>query len=146
VCTPFGKSDRLVRWQMFATPAMVLAFLIGIRWGALGVAVAFTLSTIVWRAPAIAYLLKGSPVRPIEVYRALARPAAASLASGMILFALRAGLSLESDRALWLLLAAPVFVALYLAIWLALPGGRQALAGLLIVFSDLSPRRQEARS
>lgn len=147
-CTPFGNSERLVKWQMFATPVTVASFLIGVHWGALGVAVAFSVSTIALRLPAILYLLKGSPISPVDLLGPLARPASASIAAGAIILVFRAGLSLKFGGALLLLGAAPVFGALYLMLWLVLPGGRRAMGELLSLFGDLfpRPRRPETHS
>jgi O-antigen/teichoic acid export membrane protein len=139
-CTPFGQSGRLVRWQMFATAVTVASFLIGVHWGALGVAVAFSVSTIALRLPAILYLLRDSPVHPMDLLGPLARPAFASIAAGAIIFGLRTALSLTRGGALVLLGAAPVFGALYFTTWLALPGGRRAVRELLGLFRDVFPR------
>jgi PST family polysaccharide transporter len=147
-CAPFGKSGRLVRWQLFATTVTVASFLIGIRWGALGVAVGFSLSTVALRLPAILYLLHGSPIRPIDLLGPLSRPAFASIAAGAIIFALRAELSITFGHAALLLGALPVFGALYVMLWLCFPGGRLVIGELLGMFSELSPstRRREANS
>jgi O-antigen/teichoic acid export membrane protein len=130
-CLPLGKSARLVRWQTFATAVTVAAFLIGVQWGALGVAAAFSITTIVLRAPAIWYLLQGSPVAPLDLVRALARPAATSLLAGVAVFALRAMLSPLVGRIELLLAGAAVFGPVYLACWLVMPRGRQTLKELL---------------
>jgi O-antigen/teichoic acid export membrane protein len=130
-CLPLGKSSRLVRWQTFATLVMVAAFLIGVKWGVLGVAIAFSISTIALRVPAIAYLLNGSPVRPIDLVRALARPAVASLLTGVMLFSLRAMLSNRLGHIELLLSGGAVFPLVYLACWLAMPQGRETLRELL---------------
>jgi O-antigen/teichoic acid export membrane protein len=140
-CTPLGRTGRLVRWQIFATSVMVLSFLVGIRWGALGVAAAFSFSTVALRLPAILFLLEGSPVRPRDLLLALARPACASLSAGVILFALRTGIPPGVDRALVLLAAAMPFAALYLGVWLMLPGGRQDVRELVAMLNGVLPRR-----
>jgi O-antigen/teichoic acid export membrane protein len=147
-CSPFGRSARLVRWQLFATTVTVVSFLIGVRWGALGVAVAFSMSTIALRLPAILYLLKGSPLSPIDLLGPLGRPACASIAAGVIMFALRTEFSFKFGHAFLLLGGLPVFAALYLAFWFVLPGGRRAIGELLALYRDLSPRplRQETGS
>jgi O-antigen/teichoic acid export membrane protein len=143
-CTPFGKSGRLIRWQIFATLVMVACFLIGARWGVLGVAIACSVSTVVLRVPGIPYLLKGSPVSPADLLRALARPACASIAAGIIIFWLRSGLPV---RGVFLLMtAAPVFGALYLGLWFVLPGGRAIGRELLIVVRDILPRSDSTSS
>ena len=66
-CLPMGKSNRLVRWQTFATIVTVTAFLIGVRWGALGVAIAFSIMTVALRVPAISVPLERLPGRPERI-------------------------------------------------------------------------------
>jgi PST family polysaccharide transporter len=130
-CLPLGKSGRLVRWQTFATLVTVAAFLVGVQWGVLGVAVAFTISTVALRVPAIMYLLKGSLVRPIDLVRALARPAAASMVTGLVVFAVRVSLSSHLGRFAQLFLGAAVFAPVYVACWVVMPRGRAILKDLL---------------
>jgi O-antigen/teichoic acid export membrane protein len=139
-CTPFGKSGRLVRWQIFATSVMALSFLIGVRWGALGVAIACSVSTAALRLPGIPYLLKDSPIDSVDVLKALALPASASIASGAVVLLLRSRLLLPFHGALQMLTAAPLFGALYLACWFVLPGGRRGLDELLAMFDDVWKR------
>jgi len=141
-CTPFGESGRLVRWQLFATAVTVVSFLIGVHWGALGVAVAFSASTVALRPPAILYLLKGSPISPVDLFGPLGRPASASIAAGTIVFLLRAGLPLKVGGALALIGGGLLFGALYVALWLILPGGRRVMNEILGVFRDIFPRPQ----
>jgi PST family polysaccharide transporter len=138
-CTPFGRSGRLVTWQVFATPVTVASFLIGIHWGVLGVATAVSVSTVALRLPAVLYLLRGSPIRPVDLLGPLVRPAAASIAAGAILLVLRAGLSPQLGGAGLILVAAPVFAVLYLALWLVLPGGRRVMEELLASLGELVP-------
>jgi len=139
-CTPFGRSGRLVRWQIFATSVMALSFLIGVRWGALGVAVACSVSTAALRVPGIPYLLKDSPISATDVLSAIALPACASMTSGALVWLLRSILPFHGI--LLMLTAAPLFGALYLACWCAFPGGRRRLNELLAVFDGVWKRNQ----
>jgi O-antigen/teichoic acid export membrane protein len=136
-CTPFGESGRLVRWQIVATTVMALSFLIGVRWGALGVATACSVSTAALRLPGIPYLLKGSPISSTDVLKVLAVPACASIAAGAVVSALRSSLLLPFHGALLMLIAAPLFGALYLTCWCVLPGGRRGLQDLLGMFEGV---------
>jgi O-antigen/teichoic acid export membrane protein len=139
-CTPFGKSGRLVRWQIFATSVMALSFLVGVRWGALGVAIACSVSTAALRLPGIPYLLKDSPISSMDVLKAIALPAGASIASGAVVLLLRSNLLLPFHGALLMLTAAPLFGTLYLGCWFVLPGGRRGLDELLAMFDDVWKR------
>jgi O-antigen/teichoic acid export membrane protein len=132
-CVPFGRTGRLLKWQTVATAVMAAAFLVGVRWGAAGMAAAFTLSTIAVRPFAIAYLLRGSPVRPLDLLRALARPATASILAGLVVFGLHGRLFAGLRGVTLLSVAAPLFGACYLALLFSLPGGRRHLADLLVL-------------
>jgi hypothetical protein len=97
-------------------------------------ALAISLSTLALRPLAIAYCLRGSPLRAADVYRVLWRPAAASLVSAAALAAALRALPLPGPAPLSLLLAALLYAPLYLATWSALPGGPRLLreqAGML---------------
>jgi O-antigen/teichoic acid export membrane protein len=139
-CAPFGRSGRLVRWQIFATSVMAVSFLIGVRWGAVGVAAACSVTTAALRVPGVPYLLKGSPVGSVDVVRAIALPAFASIASGAVVLLLRSQLVLPLHGVLLMLTAAPLFVALYVACWFVVPGGRRRLNELAAVFDDVWKR------
>ena len=71
VIRALGRAGRMLRWQLIASAVTVAAFGIGIRWGAAGVAAAFSLATIGLRYPGLAYLLRGTPVGPRHVAAAL---------------------------------------------------------------------------
>jgi O-antigen/teichoic acid export membrane protein len=144
-CLPFGRSGRLVRWQMFATAVTAAAFLTGAGWGAAGVAAGFTLATVGLRAPAVLYLLKGSPVRPSEVFVELARPAAAAAVAGLICHAVRVGQMDGGAVPSRLALAALVFSGSYLMCWMLLPGGRGVLRASLAIVKDVIPRSEARR-
>jgi PST family polysaccharide transporter len=124
-CVPLGRTGRLVRWQAVATTVMVAAFLVGSRWGAVGMAIGFSVATIALRIPAVPLLLRGSPVQPGALVTALCRPACASLAAGTVVFALRSQAHADLSNASRLLMAAPVFASVYVGLLFILPGGRQ---------------------
>jgi hypothetical protein len=107
-----------------------------------GVATALSVSTVALRLPAVLYLLRGSPISPVDLLAPLARPASASIAAGAILLALRASLSLQFGGAGVILVAAPVFALVYLALWLILPGGRRVMEELLASLGELLPWRR----
>jgi O-antigen/teichoic acid export membrane protein len=142
-CLPFGRTGRLLKWQVVATVVMVFAFVVGVRWGAVGMAVAFTVSTIAVRPFAILYLLRESPVRPIDLLHALARPASASVAAGLVLFAARGRFFPMMSGLMLFIVAVPLFVACYVLFLFSLPGGRQQIAELMLLLREFvfSPRK-----
>lgn len=42
-----GRTDRMMAWMLGASPLLLLSFMIGVRWGGLGVAIAYTIATLI---------------------------------------------------------------------------------------------------
>jgi O-antigen/teichoic acid export membrane protein len=129
-----GLAERQLRWALFSTSLRLAALLAAAGSGVLAMALAISLSTLALRPLAIAYCLRGSPLRAADVYRVLWRPAVASLASAAALAAALHALPPPGPPPVALVLAALLYAPLYLAIWCALPGGPRLLrdqAGLL---------------
>jgi PST family polysaccharide transporter len=42
-----GRTDRMLWWMMGASPLLLCSFIIGVRWGGLGVAIAYTIASLV---------------------------------------------------------------------------------------------------
>jgi hypothetical protein len=68
----------------------------------------------------------------------LARPAAASISAGLVVWAARAA-GLWSDAAPWIVLDALVFGATYMGLWFVMPGGREHLNRLKSMLEEIKP-------
>jgi PST family polysaccharide transporter len=123
-----GRADRQLRWSLFLLVPMVAAYIVGVRWGAFGVAVAHTLVTCTLWYPGVAYCCRSAPVRPRDVYGAMALPAVASIAAGLGLLAARSVLPVGNNVAVVFVLDLLVYAALYIGAWVTIPGGKQDLA------------------
>jgi O-antigen/teichoic acid export membrane protein len=42
-----GRTDRMLRWVMIASPLLVVSFALGVRWGGLGVSIGYAIATVV---------------------------------------------------------------------------------------------------
>ncbi len=142
-CTPLGQAGRLVRWQVVVTAVMVPAFLVGVHWGALGVAVAFSTCSVVLRVLGVLYLLNGTPIRPKDLFSVLARPALASIGAGVAFVALRSSVPIAIGDFTAILAGAPVFAAFYVAALLAVPGGRRSLGNARRLIESLVADRMK---
>jgi len=60
-----GRSDLLLRWQIFASTAYVLSFMVGLRWGIRGVATSYAIvwTALLYPALAIPFRLVGLSVK-----------------------------------------------------------------------------------
>ena len=127
----WGHTNRQFRWVAFSSAVQVVAFFVGVTWGMLGVAAAYSTAVVLLRLPGVAYCFRGTPLRIRPFLAVIGRPMAASLAAGGLLYLARLVLVPHAPLAARLALDAVTFIAAYLAIWHCLPGGRQVLRDMM---------------
>lgn len=125
-----GRTADQLRWSAVEAAVLLGAVVIGVGYGAYGVAVALTAGICVTAGPAIAYCLRGSDLSPRAYLAAIWRPIVASLAVMALLVTLEDGLASMAPAPAALLVRLVPFVVTYAIIWLALPGGRTAFRRL----------------
>lgn len=86
VCTGWiyvatGRPGRMLSWQMMWTPFIVLAFVLGLSHGAVGVAAAYALANWIGILPNYLYCFSGTPILLRDVGSALVRPLFCTLCS-----------------------------------------------------------------
>jgi PST family polysaccharide transporter len=74
-----GRTDLLFRWGIFASTLFVLAFVVGLRWGVIGVAVAYAVTFMAVSYPAMAIPFRLIGLKVSELAAVLWRPLLASL-------------------------------------------------------------------
>jgi len=140
-----GHGKRLFRLGFCIAVATVGAVAIGVAWGAKGVALAYCLVTYIILHPSLLYAFRGTPVRPRDLYRAVARPCLASIVMLLTYLLLVEPLLPSSDVAK-LSVALPFCACAYLGIYGLLPGGLSALGeylsylGILLQRVRLAPK------
>jgi polysaccharide transporter, PST family len=115
-----------------------IGFVVGLSWGPIGVATGYVIATWFVQCPAILYLVRTTPVTVRDLLEPALRPAVASLlAAAVTVFSLEAGwvTGLIGE----LLLASGVFLIVYLAGYLAIPGGKAELTRSIALWRYLRP-------
>lgn len=131
-----GRVDRQFRWGVFTSCANVIAFLVSVRWGAVGVAAAYGALQPFLIGIGTIYCYHGTHLRPIELLQALAKPAFSSLGAAALLMGVNHFIAPTLHPVLSLGLSVIFYGLLYLAIWIIIPGGRKTLFDLLKVIQD----------
>lgn len=135
VYVSLGQADRQVRWALVSAIATALAFIVGLRWGALGIAAAYSIVICALRGPSIAYCFHMTPLRFRDLLTELWRPASASVAAGASV-ALLMPLGLRS-RLATLVTCAAIFGIAYVLVWHLIPGGRRRFREMLSLIKYL---------
>jgi PST family polysaccharide transporter len=142
IFTSLGRTDRQLFWAVVSSPIILVGFIIGLHWGAAGVAVSFSLtfglSFLLFAADACRH----SPVRIQDLGFALLPPLFVSVAAALITGA--CGLLFHSTAAARLVFDALVFAASFSTLCLLFPGGRRVwklllMRGVLTQYGGLGP-------
>jgi O-antigen/teichoic acid export membrane protein len=146
-----GRPDRWLRWTVLEFTVTALLFVVALRWGPEGIAVAWSASFWILTIPAFWYA--GRPVQfgvpsflaPVWKYAVaslLAGCACAVLTRGFLPFAAAASVAVALER---VLLISAMFVGLYLGAVTALHRGIAPLRQLSGLLRELTPERSSAR-
>lgn len=130
-----GRTDRMLKWGLAATPVIVLAFAIGLPFGASTVALAYSIAMWVIAVPGMAYAAHGTAVGLADMLRAVVPLSAAGVASAAAgLAAADATIGSGHSSIVSLLTSGCVTVGLYAPL----------AAGLVLRFPAYAPLRRRA--
>jgi PST family polysaccharide transporter len=74
-----GRTDLMFRWGIVSGFLMLSAFVIGLQWGIIGVAIAYAIADLIWTYPSFAIPFRLIHLRVRELVMVLLRPLLASL-------------------------------------------------------------------
>ena len=123
VFLPLGLGKRRLRCALYGGLFAIAGFIVGVRWGAVGMAIAFTVTECVKKWPQLWYAYRGTPIRFRDLGRAVLHPALGALLAGAGTWALRPVFAVYGHF-LNLVIQSLAFAVLYAGVWLATPGGR----------------------
>ncbi|MGB3653470.1 MAG: lipopolysaccharide biosynthesis protein [Rivularia sp. (in: cyanobacteria)] len=132
-----GMVDRQLRWGIVSSIINVILFVIGVRWGAIGVAAAYGLSRPIFLVAGFAYCFKDTPLQITELARTLYQPAFASIGAAVTLIGINILLPTGINNVIALLIDLVLYCLLYFVIWMVLPNGRSTLFEMLHMIRTL---------
>ena len=119
-----GRTRSQLRWGFVVAPTLIVAAVIGVQWGAYGVAVASFVASIALAVPETAIALRESAVRPRDLLAAQWRPTVAAVVAAAAVQAIAD--SLPGSPVPGLLSSGGLYTLGYVTTWILLPGGVQA--------------------
>jgi len=130
VLISLGQSKRYLTWGIVNSIFIVISFVFGLPWGAIGVAAAYTIASYVILVPTLWYCFRRTPVSITDFFSAISRPVGASICMGTVIFTSYLFLQNYSD----IMVLGVCFVLgllSYLLVWVLIPGGVQTLRELV---------------
>lgn len=137
-----GESHRMLRWGLFGTGVIGIGTVVGLRWGALGVACGWSATTLLLLLPGLHYAFRGSAVTLGRVVLAVRGVYAATAGMAIIGWAAR---ELLAPLAPWLQLPLGLAIAAtaYLALSWFLCGQRALIESVFARLLRRTPDRAE---
>jgi O-antigen/teichoic acid export membrane protein len=126
VLVSLGQSKRYLKWGVFNSIITVASFIVGLPWGAVGVALSYAIVNYLLFFPCLWYCFRRSPMSIAAFMQAILRPMTASLCMGAAIFPAYLFLQNQSD----IMVIGTCFVlglSAYLLVWVLIPGGIQTL-------------------
>ncbi|MDQ8188472.1 lipopolysaccharide biosynthesis protein [Pelagicoccus sp. SDUM812002] len=124
---PLGRTKKELYVTLVSSTLTIAAFAIGIRWGAMGVAYAYSAACVLKTVPELSYATKDSPVSLSATLLIPFRPFLACLASGGALWLAKPLLIPIKSDLLAIIINLVAFLVCYLVSILIIPGGRSFL-------------------
>jgi PST family polysaccharide transporter len=84
-----GLVRRALKMGLVVAPLLILAYVIGLPYGPKGVALAYSITMLLWVFPVIAWSVHGTPITIRDVVAATSRPLASSLVAAMLALLVR---------------------------------------------------------
>lgn len=126
VLLSLGHSKRYVLWGAFNAICVSLGFILGVQWGAEGIATVYAIVNYAILYPSLWYFFKGTPLKPMDFFSSIYVPMIASLISAVSLFFVNSYLSVSSPL-LHLLISGFIYVILFIVTVILLPDGVNTL-------------------
>ena len=140
-----GRTDRYFRIGTLIAIINTMIFLVSVRWGAIGVAIAYGLSQPILIIITINYCYSGTSLKVMDFVRTIFRPAFAAIGSAITLMEINHFIfPSNGNLLLGLLIDFIVYGLLYLILWLVLPGGKRTLleiSEIIKVLKSKSPKK-----
>ena len=116
-----GNTRRQFKITLMIGSGVIVSFVVGLPYGPIGVAVAYSVASCVMRIPMFAYACKGTPIRLSTIGRAVVLPGIASALSGVTASFIGRAILESQPISIRLLSSAFVFFGTYLVVLLAPP-------------------------
>ena len=134
-----GRTNHLLKWGLMSGPLIMGAIVVGLPWGAVGVAASYALARVCIVDPLLYWFVgRSGPVRTSDFYKTIAPFVLAAVCALLAALAFRRWSSIDSG--IWTILICGIIIATTTFLVLAiLPAGRKALydvkSSSLLLFS-----------
>jgi len=142
VLVSLGQSKRYFVVGAISGIIVVISFILGLPWGAIGVAAAYAIVNYVILIPTLRYSFRRTPISITDFFSAISRPAVASICMGAAILPVYSFLANQPDFVV-IGVCLTLGIASYFAILVVIPGGLRTLSDLRGYMAILLTGRKE---
>lgn len=141
-----GTPDRWLRWAIVAFITTGLLFLLGVRFGPLGLAAAYSTALYIQTFPALWYAGRPIDLKVSSIASAVWKPFVSALAAGLLCwfvmnrYGLTAGSFINSNALVRILISSALCISMYLGLVIALHRSMEPISQLSHLLRDMIPR------
>lgn len=146
VLLSLGLSHRYLVWGIASMVVVSTGFLIGVQWGPRGVAISYCVSVYTLLYPTLSYIFKGTPLRPLDFFRSIFRPATASIAAFTTMWMTAKPALSQSHHLITFIVLGAGMALLYLLFYSLIPGGTKDLSEMLTLLREAALSRVKRTS
>jgi len=117
-----GLQRRSLNIAFFIAPWVTAAYLIGLPYGAEGVALAFSAAMTLFLVPCLVWCVYGTIISTEELFKTVSRPFLSAIAAGIVAYIFHAFTAQALNPAVMLLLGGGIMLAVYLCVLLFVLG------------------------
>lgn len=132
-----GRAGRLLKWRMFESTVKIIGIVVGVQWGASGVALALLIVNLALLFPGLWYCFQETKIRLSDILAAAWKPSLATVIAAVAIGLFRFSGPPAVNVVTGFLVETALFIVIYLATWLIMPGGRVTLIELLSLAREL---------
>lgn len=142
--TSLGMVRRALKMALVIAPVLILAYLIGLPYGPQGVALAYSLTMLLWVVPVIAWSVHGTLISLRDVLLVVSRPLASSIVAAVPAFAVRSLYGQSLSALSRLVLETGVLLVTFLGMLLFATGQKSLYLDLLRGLRGPSSAKQKS--
>lgn len=136
-----GMVGRSAKMALVIAPLMIASYLVGLRYGPTGVAIAYSSVMLLWLVPAVAWSVYGTVISLGDIATAVSRPLVSTGVAGLVAFAACSGYN--HSHLARLMLGLSVLTTTYLFMILYVMGQKSFYFDLFGKFIRRSPVEEE---
>ncbi len=141
-----GRTDRMLRWGLVGSTVIVISFLIGIPFGAMGVALCYTIATYLIVGPCLWYAGKPIGLSFLHIISTVWKPFVAAVTAGLLCWYILKAIHFNSMLLVKTIVGFVLLSVVYVCLTIMLHRGMTPLLQFYDLFHHIRSRNAQGQS